>query len=84
VSRWSVEFVEDPIKVLYLGNPKPRADRVQEILNEIESIPNEKQRTILFVTAKQHLNGDLKELVIAARARANRAWEERERSEQSI
>ena len=71
----TVESVEDAIRALYVARKKPRADLVQEILDGIELISNEKRRTILFVTAKQHLNGDLKDLVVAARARANRAWE---------
>jgi hypothetical protein len=74
MNKLSVDFVEEAIRALYRASDKPRADLVQEVLDGIESIPNEKVRSILFTTAKQHLQSDLKELVVSSRARANRAW----------
>jgi hypothetical protein len=74
MNKLSVEFVEEAIRALYRASDKPRADLVQEVLDGIEAIPSEKLRSILFVTAKQNLNGPLCDLVVASRARANRAW----------
>ena len=70
----AVDFVREKIQSLYDFTNKPRADDVQAILDDIESVADEKTRTILFVTAKQYLGNDLKDLIVASRARANRRW----------
>ena len=70
----TINAVRDRISALYDYGPKPHADEVQAILDEIEDVPCEKKRICLFVSAKQFLGADLKELVAASRIRADRRW----------
>ena len=71
----AVSFVRDAVIKLYEEHgPKPPADLVQEILDGIESIEDDRTRCILFATAKQHITGALRDLLISARARSNRRW----------
>jgi len=68
----TIEQVEHSLKELYRREDKPRADLVQIVLDRIEAVADEKRRTILFCTAKQNTRGEIRDLVIASRARANK------------
>mgnify|MGYP001544464972 CR=1 FL=1 len=70
----TIDAVRDRIAALYDYGPKPHADEVQAILDEIEAVPCEKKRICLFVSAKQFLGNELRELVSASRIRADRRW----------
>lgn len=46
--------------------------RVQEILDSIESIPDQRIRNCLFMVAREHLRGSVRDLIADSKRRAGR------------
>ena len=69
----TVSYIRSVIGNLYRNDPTPSAAVVQALLDRIEAIPDDRTRSVLYATARQHVRGGgMKDLIMESRNRAKR------------